>query len=94
MGIALAALLLALPGRAKVGFARVYHAVLCRLIGLKVRVVGAPCRDRPVLFLANHSSWLDILVLGGVLFYAVFLMIVNLLVDLVQARLDPRVELA
>ena len=34
------------------------------------------------------------LVLGGVLFYAVFLMIVNLLVDLVQARLDPRVELA
>ena len=34
------------------------------------------------------------LVLGGVLFYAIFLMIVNLLVDLVQARLDPRVELA
>ena len=34
------------------------------------------------------------LVLGGVLFYAVFLMSVNLLVDLVQARLDPRVELS
>jgi 1-acyl-sn-glycerol-3-phosphate acyltransferase len=59
------------PGRAKVRFGRFYHATLCRLIGLKVHVVGAPAtRDpaaRPVLFLSNHSSWLDILVLGGVL---------------------------
>ncbi len=34
------------------------------------------------------------LVLGTVLFYAAFLMILNLLVDLLYTRLDPRVELA
>ncbi|EFH13338.1 lysophospholipid acyltransferase family protein [Teichococcus cervicalis] len=61
------AALLALPGQAKIRFARIYHAVLCRLIGLEVVVVGQPARDRPVMFLSNHSSWLDILVLGGVL---------------------------
>jgi 1-acyl-sn-glycerol-3-phosphate acyltransferase len=62
------AVLLTLPGRGKVVWARLYHATLCRLIGLEVRVVGTPSRDHgPVLFLSNHSSWLDILVLGGVL---------------------------
>lgn len=67
VAIPIQAVLLALPGHGKVAFARTYHAVLCRLIGLKVQVVGTPCRDRPVLFLSNHSSWLDVLVLGGVL---------------------------
>ena len=59
---------LVLPGRAKVRFARFYWAALCRLIGLRVRVVGAPARgagQRPVVFASNHSSWLDVLVLGG-----------------------------
>lgn len=61
------AALLALPGDAKARFPLVYHAMLCRLLGLQVQVIGTPCRDRPVLFVSNHSSWLDIPVLGGVL---------------------------
>jgi 1-acyl-sn-glycerol-3-phosphate acyltransferase len=62
------AVLIALPGRGKVVLARIYHATLCRLIGLKVQVIGRPAHeDAPVLFLSNHSSWLDVLVLGGVL---------------------------
>lgn len=60
-------LLLALPGEGKRHFARLYHAVLCRLIGLRVQVVGEIARQGPTLFLSNHSSWLDILVLGGTL---------------------------
>lgn len=71
VAIPIQAVLHQLPGRAKVRFGRFYHATLCRLIGLKVQVVGAPATGdqagRPVLFLSNHSSWLDILVLGGVL---------------------------
>jgi 1-acyl-sn-glycerol-3-phosphate acyltransferase len=63
------AALLLLPGRAKVWFARFYWASLCRLIGLRVRVIGTEMRrgaaGRPVVFASNHSSWLDILVLGG-----------------------------
>jgi 1-acyl-sn-glycerol-3-phosphate acyltransferase len=65
VSIPIQAALIALPGRGKVAFARIYHAVLCWLIGLKVQVIGEASRDRPVLFLSNHSSWLDVLVLGG-----------------------------
>ena len=61
-------LLLLLPGRGKVVFARVYWAVFGRLIGLQVRLIGVPIvrdRSRRVIYAANHSSWLDIPVLGG-----------------------------
>lgn len=61
------AVLIRLPGRAKIRFARTYHAVLCRLIGMKVQVVGTPSASPSVLFVSNHSSWLDVLVLGSVL---------------------------
>ncbi len=67
VSIPIQAVLLLLPGRPKVVFARVYHAVLCRLIGLRIQVIGKASGEKPVLFLSNHSSWLDILVLGGTL---------------------------
>jgi 1-acyl-sn-glycerol-3-phosphate acyltransferase len=59
---------LLLPGRAKVDFARFYWSVVCRLLGVRVRLVGtaAGAMDgRPVVFVSNHSSWLDVPVLGG-----------------------------
>ncbi len=58
-------LLLALPGHAKVAFARFYWATITHLIGLDVCVIGAAVPGRRVIFAANHSSWLDIPVLGG-----------------------------
>jgi 1-acyl-sn-glycerol-3-phosphate acyltransferase len=42
-----------------------YHKLCCRIIGLKVRVVGAPAKTRPALFVSNHVSYLDIPVLGS-----------------------------
>ena len=59
--------LLAVPGRGKARFARLYWAVNCRLMGVSVRVVGEPAtgRGRPVVYASNHSSWLDVPVLGG-----------------------------
>ena len=61
--------LLLLPGRGKVVLPRIYWATMCRLLGVRVRCIGEPARHgaagRPVVFVANHSSWLDILVLGG-----------------------------
>ena len=62
------AVCLMLPGRAKVGFARFYWSMVSRLLGLRVRVIGTSPRRagrRPVVFVSNHSSWLDIPVLGG-----------------------------
>jgi len=67
LAIPIQALLLLLPGRAHANFARAYHRTLCWLIGLRIQVVGEACRDRPVLFVSNHSSWLDVLVLGATL---------------------------
>ncbi len=63
-------LLLCLRGSGKVRFARLYWALFCRVLGMQVRVIGDPvlsAAGRPVLFVSNHSSWLDIPVLGGVL---------------------------
>ena len=64
------AVLLALPGRGKVVFARLYWAGMCRCIGLRLRTMGGPPQrsqvsGRRVVFVANHSSWLDIPLLGG-----------------------------
>ncbi len=53
--------------RAAMTFACKYHSVLCRVIGLKVQVIGRPSTSPSVLYVSNHSSWLDILVLGSVL---------------------------
>ena len=64
------AVCLQVPGRAKVVFARVYWAVFTRALGLHVRVVGTPANHgsaRPVVFVSNHSSWVDVAVVGGVL---------------------------
>jgi lyso-ornithine lipid O-acyltransferase len=40
--------------------------VLCRLLRIRVRVVGEPVRDRAVLFVSNHVSWIDIVAIGSV----------------------------
>jgi len=52
--------------RASMRVAQVWHRLVCRLIGIRVRVTGAPAAERPLLLLANHSSWLDITVLAAV----------------------------
>jgi lyso-ornithine lipid O-acyltransferase len=58
---------LILPGPAKIWFARFYWAGVCRLFGMSVRVIGAAAAPsgRPVVFVSNHSSWLDVPVLGS-----------------------------
>ncbi len=40
-----------------------YSKLLCRLFGIRIRVVGKPVLDRGVLMVSNHSSWLDPVVL-------------------------------
>ncbi|HET6606085.1 MAG TPA: lysophospholipid acyltransferase family protein [Rhodopila sp.] len=70
VAVVIQALCLLLPGQAKVTFARFYWAVFARLIGVEVRVIGQPAataEGRPILYVSNHSSWVDIPVIGGVL---------------------------
>jgi 1-acyl-sn-glycerol-3-phosphate acyltransferase len=40
-----------------------YHRILCTLIGVRVREIGKRSTDFPLLILANHASWLDIVVI-------------------------------
>ncbi len=70
----LQAAFLALGAPARVGFAVAYWHGLARLVGLQVRVLGSPAARRstqpgrrPVIYVCNHSSWLDIPALGGTL---------------------------
>jgi 1-acyl-sn-glycerol-3-phosphate acyltransferase len=42
-----------------------YSRFLCKLFGINITVIGTPVRGRGVLMVANHTSYLDIIVLGG-----------------------------
>jgi 1-acyl-sn-glycerol-3-phosphate acyltransferase len=44
-----------------------YHRWCCRILGFRVRVIGTPTSERPVLYAANHISYTDITVLGSVI---------------------------
>lgn len=44
-----------------------YWRLLARLVGFEVVVRGAASRERPTLFLSNHASYFDIVVLGSLL---------------------------
>lgn len=44
-----------------------YHRWCCRILGFRIRVIGAPTSTRPVLFAANHVSYSDITMLGSVI---------------------------
>lgn len=45
----------------------VWHRIACRVIGIRVHIVGEPCRKRPLLIASSHQSWSDIMVLGKVM---------------------------
>ena len=54
-----------LPARAT--FPRFYHSVCLKLLGFRLVVRGQISDGRPTLFVSNHSSYLDIMVLGALI---------------------------
>ena len=54
-------------GRAPRSLTRLWFRGCCALIGLELEVEGAPPPAGPTLYVANHVSYLDILVLGSLL---------------------------
>lgn len=59
-------LLLKLAPRAARNFPHFYHRSVCKLWGIRLRISGKPVTGEGVLLLANHSSWLDIVVFSAV----------------------------
>ena len=43
-----------------------FHRGAARVMRIAIDVRGTPSTERPVLFVANHSSWLDIVVLSAI----------------------------
>ncbi|MGH6763309.1 MAG: lysophospholipid acyltransferase family protein [Phyllobacterium sp.] len=44
---------------------RLFHRILCRLLGFRVETRGKMAEGRPLLLAANHVSWSDIVVLSS-----------------------------
>jgi len=60
------AVLLRVSPRSARRFPHWYHRQVCRLVGVRLQVEGVVANDKPVLLVANHTSWLDIPVLSAV----------------------------
>ena len=43
-----------------------YHRLVCRILGVRVEVIGMAPATGPLLIASNHVSWLDIVVLSSV----------------------------
>ncbi len=56
--------LLRLP-RAVMFTGKLIYRGVGKIVGLRVEIYGTPCLNHPVLYVANHSSYLDIVVLGA-----------------------------
>lgn len=56
--------LLAVSRRAATAFPVFFHRRLARILGFRIRVIGAR-RKGPTLFVANHLSYIDIVILGA-----------------------------
>jgi 1-acyl-sn-glycerol-3-phosphate acyltransferase len=44
-----------------------YHRLCCRLMGIEVVPIGEMSSRRPTLFVSNHTSYLDITILGSLI---------------------------
>lgn len=70
-------LFIKLPGSPKINFARFYWRTVARILGVDFRIFGkieeeqkqskVDGKKRPVIYVLNHTSWLDITVAGGLL---------------------------
>lgn len=54
-------------GRGRYLVPPLYHRVCAAIVGLKIETRGDRCGDRPVLYVANHCSYLDITILGALI---------------------------
>lgn len=44
----------------------IFHRLVCRIIGVRVRIVGQPPQNQATLLVSNHVSWADIAAISSV----------------------------
>ena len=45
----------------------VFHKILLKILGIKVKLIGQNTRARPLILAGNHTSYLDIIILGSIM---------------------------
>jgi lyso-ornithine lipid O-acyltransferase len=46
---------------------RTFHRIMAALLGLRISIKGTPTSTRPLIVVANHISWLDIIAISSLL---------------------------
>lgn len=67
IGIALSAMGIRAGARVATWIPVFWHQFTRRLLRIRIRIVGKPVSGEPALFVSNHVSWVDIVVMGAVL---------------------------
>lgn len=57
---------LRLNRKARKTFPQRYHTFMAKLFGIRIKVIGTPVTSEGVLIVANHTSWLDIVIFSAV----------------------------
>ena len=45
----------------------IFHKFLLKILGIRLSIKGKPSERKPLILIGNHSSYLDIIILGSVL---------------------------
>ena len=65
-GIPYQSLALRFGWKSRKTFPNTYHRFMARLFGVRIKTIGKPLTGEGVLIVANHTSWLDIIVFSAV----------------------------
>ena len=45
----------------------IFHKILLRILGIKVKLIGQKISKRPLILVGNHTSYIDIIILGSIM---------------------------
>ncbi|MAI29904.1 MAG: hypothetical protein CMP38_06830 [Rickettsiales bacterium] len=45
----------------------IFHKILLRILGIKVKLIGQKISKRPLILAGNHTSYIDIIILGSIM---------------------------
>jgi lyso-ornithine lipid O-acyltransferase len=66
LGIPYQSLALRFGWKSRKTFPNAYHRFMVKLFGIRITVLGTPVTEDGVLIVANHTSWLDIMIFSAV----------------------------
>ena len=53
--------------RARIYIPVIFHKTLLKILGIKVKLIGQKVTRRPLILVGNHTSYIDIIILGSIM---------------------------